>query len=99
VRPNSAVGEDWIAKVHHPKSGRVLLVDSDAPGLQLYTGNHLRGSQSGKHGKSFLKYGGLCLEPQAFPNAPNEASFPSAQLEPGERYEHSISYRFLVDPE
>lgn len=64
-----------------------LKVYSDQPGLQLYTGNFLDGSYTGKDGKPIVKHGGLCLETQAWPNAVNN---PQASdqviLKPGNTY-------------
>lgn len=47
-------------------------------------------------GAKYSKYGGLCLETQGFPNAPNEPSFPTAVLRPGEVYRHTTVYKFGV---
>jgi len=85
---------EGCAILSDPISGREMVVSSNAPGMQLYTGNHLNSDFQGKGGRNFVKQGGVCLEPQAFPNAPNEPCFPSAEIGPGERYEHNISYRF-----
>lgn len=55
----------------HPKSGRVLEVYTDQPGVQLYTGNGLDGN-IGKGGLHYKKYGAVCLETENYPNAINE---------------------------
>lgn len=83
-----------MATVHHPVSGRTLEVFSNAAGVQVYTSNFLNQSFSGRGGMRFKKYNGICLEPEEFPNAPNEPSFPSPILNPGETYHHTISFRF-----
>jgi aldose 1-epimerase len=72
-------------------SGRRLQVYSNAPGIQFYTGNHMNGSASG-HGVPFNYRRALCLEPQNFPDAPNQAAYPSALLRPGEVYQHTMVY-------
>lgn len=72
-------------------SGRRLSVYSNAPGIQFYTGNHMNGSASG-HGKQFIYRRALCLEPQNFPDAPNQPNYPSALLKPGELYRHTMIY-------
>lgn len=82
------------ATVRDPGSGRVLDVFTTAPGIQVYTGNFLDGSLTGKRCHTYGRYGGLCLEPQCFPNAINEPRFPSPVLRPGQVYEHTIEYRF-----
>ncbi len=76
-----------------PKSGRSLEVSTTAPGIQVYSGIHLKDVR-GKDGKTYQQYGGICLEAQNFPDAPNKPSFPSAVLRPGEEYRASILYRF-----
>lgn len=65
-----------------------LFVETSYPALQLYTGQHLAAP--------FVPYGGLCLEAQCFPNAPNRPAFPSAVLKPGEPYEKNVTFRFAV---
>lgn len=82
------------ATVREPESGRVLDVFTTAPGLQVYSGNFLDGSLTGKGGHVYQQYAGMCLEPQTFPNAINEPGFPSPVLRPGQTYQHTIEYRF-----
>jgi aldose 1-epimerase len=82
------------AVVTEPTSGRVLTVETDSPGMQLYTGNFLDGSHVGKSGKAYNFRYGLCLETQEFPDAPNQPNFPSTRLNPGERYERTTVFRF-----
>ena len=83
-----------------PASGRVMEVFTTAPGLQLYTGNHLAGAvprDRGKGGRVYAKRHGLCLEPQHFPDSPNQPHFPGTVLEAGAEYAGCIVYRFSVD--
>jgi len=82
------------AKVYEPKSGRTLEVLTTEPGIQFYTGNFLDGTLSGKSGAPYLFRGGLCLEPQKFPDSPNQAAFPSCVLREGEKYVSTTIYRF-----
>jgi aldose 1-epimerase len=82
-----------MAEVYHEGTGRLMLVYSTKPGVQLYTGNFLDGKQE-TGGVVYSKNYGFCLEPQFFPNSPNESSFPSARLDPGEKYKHEIVYEF-----
>ncbi|MEP7327875.1 MAG: aldose epimerase family protein [Betaproteobacteria bacterium] len=84
------------ARVVHPGSGRVMDVHTTQPGIQFYTANKLDGTFVGKGGVAYGKYGALCLETQHFPNAPNEATFPSTVLRPGEEYRHQAIYRFSI---
>jgi aldose 1-epimerase len=80
--------------VFEPVSGRRLEVLSTAPGVQFYSGNSLDGSLTGKDGRSYGFRAGLCLEPQGFPDAPNQPAFPSVGLRPGEVYRRTIIHRF-----
>jgi aldose 1-epimerase len=83
-----------IATLFDPHSGRVMDVQSTEPGVQLYTGNHLAGGAPGTGGGAYPVRGGLCLEPQKFPDTPNKPNFPSARLDPGQEYRHDIAFRF-----
>jgi aldose 1-epimerase len=83
-----------VATVLEPVSGRWLDVLSTAPGLQFYSGNSLDGSLRGKDGRSYGFRGGFCLEPQGFPDSPNQPGFPSVCLRPGEVYRSTIIHRF-----
>lgn len=74
------------ARVYDPESGRVMTVHTTEPGLQFYSGNFLDGSLTGKDGVTYERRSGFCLETQHFPNSPNEPSFPSTILRPGETY-------------
>ena len=85
-----------IAEVFEPKSGRLMRVETDQPGVQLYTGNGLH-NQTGKEGKSYAPHSAVCLETQHYPNSPNEPSFPSTILRPGETYRHVCVYAFDVE--
>lgn len=78
-----------------PNSGRVLEVSTTMPGVQLYTGNFLDGSEIGRNGP-IRKRGGICLETQFFPDSPNNPDFPSTVLRPGEKYIEKTVYRFTT---
>ena len=83
-----------VARVHEPTSGRVMEVLSTEPGTQFYTGNYLDGTITGKRGWRYAKRSAFCIEPQHYPDSPNQPSFPSVVLAPGETYETTIIYRF-----
>ena len=84
------------AHVYAPASGRVLDVGITAPGVQFYSGGQLDGTFTGKEGKKYEKNFGLALEPQTYPDTPNQPKFPSAELRPGETYRSVIVYHFSV---
>ncbi|ATY33286.1 aldose epimerase family protein [Sphingomonas psychrotolerans] len=83
-----------IATLFDPASGRVMDVHSTEPGVQLYTANHIANGAPGTGGGIYPARGGLCLEPQKFPDTPNKPNFPSARLDPGEEYRHDMAFRF-----
>jgi len=90
-------GEQSLAAVYHePVSGRTMEVYTTQPGMQLYTGNWLDGSDTGKGGKAYGMRSALCLETQNFPDSPNKPGFPSTILRPGENYKHTCLYKFSV---
>ena len=83
------------ATVADPASGRVMELWTTAPGLQFYSANFMSGT-TGKGGWIYQPRQALCLEPQQFPDAPNQPAFPSSVLRPGQTYRHTILYRFSV---
>src|SRR5215472_1735164 len=82
------------ARVMDPKTGRVLEVWIDQPGVQFYTGNFLDGSVRGKDSIAYSRRSAFCLETQHFPDSPNQPKFPSTVLKPGERYHTTTIYKF-----
>jgi aldose 1-epimerase len=85
------------AKVKEPKSGRVMEVFTNEPGMQFYGGNFLDGKTIGKKGGNYEFRGALCLETQHFPDSPNQKNFPSTLLEPGQEYKSICVYKFSVE--
>jgi aldose 1-epimerase len=86
-----------IAKLYEPQSGRTMEVITTQPGLQFYSGNYLDGTLVGRSGRAYLRNSGCCLEAQHFPDSPNQPTFPSTVLRPGEKYHHTTIYRFTVE--
>lgn len=84
------------ARVVEPVSGRVLALYTDEPGVQFYSGNFLDGSLRGK-GRNYGHRGGFCLEPQHFPDSPNQPSFPNTILRPGQVYSTVSRFQFSVE--
>ena len=94
---NKPMGQMGVmARVSEATSGRVLEVSSDEPGLQFYSGNFLDGTLTGKGGWVYQFRNGFCMEPQHYPDSPNQPSFPSVVLKPGETYHNTIVYKFSV---
>lgn len=85
------------ARVVEPVSGRVLELWTEEPGVQFYSGNFLDGSLSGK-GRTYGYRSGFCLEPQHFPDSPNQPQFPDVILRPGQEYRTESRLRFAVEP-
>ena len=84
------------ARVLDPGSGRVLELFTEEPGVQFYSGNFLDGSLEGK-GRRYGYRSGFCLEPQHFPDSPNQPRFPNVILRPGEEYRTESRFRFSVE--
>lgn len=85
------------AKVRDPKSGRVMEVLTNQPGIQFYDASFLDGVTPGKGGVRYASRSALCLETEGFPDSPNQAGFPSPVLRPGETYRHTLVHRFSVE--
>jgi aldose 1-epimerase len=88
--------EEVDVTVYEPKSGRLLEVITDQPGMQLYTGNFLDGTKTGHGGKVFNYRSGMCLESDHFPDSPNHPDFPTTVLNPGDTLKTTTIYRFSV---
>ena len=84
------------ARLYAPRTGRLMELLTDQPGIQLYTANHLNGSITGRDNITYRKHDCVCLEPECFPDSPNKPNFPSPVLRPGETYTRTILYRFTT---
>jgi aldose 1-epimerase len=84
------------ARAYEPTTGRVLEVFSTEPGLQFYTGNFLDGKLMGKGGWVYQFRNGFCVEPQHYPDSPNQPNFPSTVLKPSQMYKNTIIFKFSV---
>ena len=96
VLNNYGDGVRFVASAYDDSSGRLLEVYSDQPGIQFYSGNFLDGSLKSKYEGNYNFRSGFCLETQNFPNSPNENSFPSPLLKPGEKYLSETIFRFSI---
>lgn len=85
------------AVITGPKSGITMEVLTTEPGIQFYGGNFMEGKENdGKAGKAYPFRNGFCLETQHFPDSPNKPSFPSTTLRPGDTYNSTTIYKFIV---
>ena len=87
---------EFIASIYEPVSGRKMEVWSDQPAMQFYSGNFLDGKVTGKYGKTHNYREAVALETQKYPDTPNQPSFPSTRLNPGETYTQTCIYKFSV---
>jgi len=85
------------ARLADRKSGRVLEILSDQPGIQFYSGNFIDGTMTGKSGKIYRQGDGIALEPQHFPDAPNKPAFAPVRLDPGQTYSNTMVFRLTTE--
>lgn len=85
------------ASVVSPETGIKLEVYTNEPGIQVYSGNFLNGSVTGKNGKTYEKHAAICLESQHFPNTPNQPEWPTVELKPGQTYNSHCVFKFSVE--
>ena len=84
------------ATLYEPKSGRVMELHTNQPGMQFFSGNFGELKTKGKEDVTYQNHQGLCLETQHFPNSVNQLNFPSTILRPGETYRHLMVHRFYI---
>ena len=107
IRNGNGYDHNWVldsagdinqmaAVLYCPETGISLFVYTDEPGIQVYSGNFLDGTVTGKKGIVYLKRHGICLETQHYPDTPNKPDWPSAVLRPGETYHSRCIFAFGV---
>jgi aldose 1-epimerase len=107
IRNGNGYDHNWVldtagdlAKVavelYSPASGIDLKVYTDEPGIQVYSGNFLDGTVTGKKGVVYNQRHGICLETQHYPDSPNKPEWPSVVLRPGETYHSRCIFAFSV---
>lgn len=84
------------ASLYSPETGIKLEVFTNEPGIQVYTGNFLDGSQKGKKGIVYNKHASVCMETQHYPDSPNHPEWPSVFLSPGQVYQSHCIFHFSV---
>lgn len=97
VIDNHTGGLALAAQVYEPTSGRRMVVHTDQPGVQFYSGNFLDATLTGPSGHRYRQGDGFCLETQHFPDSPNQKDFPSTVLHPGEIFRSTTVYGFATD--
>jgi aldose 1-epimerase len=85
------------ASVNDPQSGRTLEVYTTEPGVQIYTSNFFTGTFAGISGKVYRQGDAFTIETQHYPDSPNHPNFPSTVLRPGQQYNSTTVFAFLVD--
>lgn len=89
-------GDDTVesASLYCPETGIMLQVYTNEPGIQVYSGNFLDGTITGKGGVTYKQRTGICLETQKYPDTPNKPQWPTATLRPGETYNSHCVFKF-----
>ena len=107
IRNGNGYDHNWVldtagditgvaAELYCPATGIDLKVYTDEPGIQVYSGNFLDGTVTGKKGVVYNQRHGICLETQHYPDTPNKPEWPSAVLRPGETYHSHCIFAFSV---
>ena len=105
IKNGNGYDHNWVLKtngdinklaalLYSPVSGITMMVYTDEPGIQVYTGNFLDGTVTGKKGITYEKRAAICLETQHYPDTPNKPEWPSAVLRPGETYHSHCIFAF-----
>ena len=84
------------AVIYEPASGIQMRVITDQPAMQFYGGNFFEGKDTGKYGEVYNFRTSFAMETQHFPDSPNQKSFPTTTLNPGETYSHLCIYKFEI---
>ena len=94
----NTAGNDTVPalRIEDPTSGVVLEMMTNEPGVQIYTGNFLDGTVTGKKGIVYNQRAAVCFESQHYPDSPNKPQWPSVVLNPGETYNSHCIYKFSV---
>lgn len=91
------VGEVKLAaRLCDPASGRVMTVETTEPGIQFYSGNFIDGSMPNRTGGIYMRRAGLCLETQHYPDTPNQPTFPTTTLRPGDTMRSTTIFTFTA---
>ncbi len=94
LRRRAGSRPSFAARISDPRSGRRVDCFTDQPGIQIYTSNYLDGTDLGLTGKLYRQTDAVTLETQHFPDSPNEPSYPSTVLRPGQVFDSTSIFRF-----
>lgn len=92
---DNSKGKDSLAvKCYSPKTGILMSILTDQPGVQLYTGNWMTGNFIGKNGQSYPSQSAVCFETQHYPDSINKPDYPSIVLKPDDKFESITTFVF-----
>ncbi|MHC8947752.1 aldose epimerase family protein [Sphingobacterium hungaricum] len=89
-------GLNHAVTISGDKSGIVMDIYTAEPGIQFYSGNFMGDKVTLKNGVKDSFRTGFCLEPQHFPDTPNQTKFPSTLVKAGDTYSTKSVYKFSV---
>ncbi len=81
---------------YEPSNGRVMRIFTTEPAVQFYGGNFFNASEKGKYGELYIHRSAFAIETQHYPDSPNHPNFPTTELKPGEKYQHTCIYKFEI---
>jgi aldose 1-epimerase len=96
LRGGKTVAPKPAVKLEDRSSGRGLKIDTTEAGMQVYTGNFLKGEITGKGGQKLTKYQSISFEAQGYPDSPNQPEFPTTRVEPGRDYTQTTVLHFYL---
>ena len=85
-----------MTEIVNVRNGRTLTLHSTQPGMQFYTGNYMAGLEGPDRNRTYQAQQGFCIEPQHFPDTPNQPRFPSCVVTPEQPYRESVVMTFGV---
>jgi len=83
-----------VAIVKGDKTGIIMEIYTEEPGLQFYSGNFMQGKNIMKYGEKDEYRTAFAMETQHYPDSPNQPQFPSTVLKPGQTYKTQTIYKF-----
>mgnify|MGYP003217977440 FL=1 len=90
-------GLSFAARLSEEISGRKMEIYTNQSSVQVYNGYFMDGTDIGKEQTRYYANAGIAIEPQGYPDAPNQPSFPSVLIDETKKYRHITEYRFSLD--